>query len=510
MIRNLVSTGARSAEDPRADLWKVFMSVVEYLQPRAVLVENVPDLPSWEDGRVLMGFYESLTDLGYEVDARVLDAFQYGVPQHRARLFLVGLRRAGAFRWAEPTGAVTTLRDAIGDLPPVPPAQRSDRIPYYASSRSPFQQMMRVDVPPEDMHSIHDHITRDVRRDDAEAFALLGEGQTYMDLPMHLRRYRSDIFTDKYKRLAWSKVSRSITAHIAKDGYWYIHPQQHRTLSVREAARVQTFPDWFRFAGQPTLRLKQIGNAVPPLLAEALGEQLRAAMDASDGNERARSDFRALLTRWHGTNRRDHPWRAGGTAPWHVLAGELCLSRTRADRVPALYERLCHMAPSARALLERKDAGVELRSLGLGARAEMLLRVAAALNRQFEGEVPESEMELRSLPAVGDNLAQAVRCFAFGKRAVILDVTTRRLVERYLGRSDLRRWQIRLDLYRLAGTPGPDAQFNHALLDHGALVCRADAPRCEECPLARQCALRGRLDGPSQMSLTVEAVASAA
>ena len=71
--------------------------------------------------------------------------------------------------------------------------------------------------------------------------------------------------------------------------------------------------------------------------------------------------------------------------------------------------------------------------------------------------MPEAELDLRSLPGVGDNVAQAVRCFAFGRRAVLLDATTARLVERYLGRSDTRRWQIRLDLYRLAGAPGPDA-----------------------------------------------------
>ena len=79
------------------------------------------------------------------------------------------------------------------------------------------------------------------------------KGQTYADLPRELQRYRSDIFTDKYKRLAWDDVSRAITAHIAKDGYWYIHPEQPRTLSIREAARIQTFPDGFRFAGQPTI-----------------------------------------------------------------------------------------------------------------------------------------------------------------------------------------------------------------------------------------------------------------
>ena len=235
------------------------MGVVDHLKPRAVLVENVPDLPSWDDGSVLMALYESLRDLGYAVEARVLDAFQYGVPQHRARLILIGLRDTAAFEWPEPVDGITTLRNAISDLPPVPPAQRAERVPYFGP-RTPFQERMRRDVADHDRTVVCDHLTRDVRADDAEAFALLEEGQTYTDLPMHLRRYRSDIFTDKYKRLSWDQVSRSITAHIAKDGYWYIHPQQNRTLSVREAARVQTFPDWFRFAGHPTQRFHQIGT----------------------------------------------------------------------------------------------------------------------------------------------------------------------------------------------------------------------------------------------------------
>ena len=100
---------------------------------------------------------------------------------------------------------------------------------------------------------------------------MMKEGQTYRDLPARLRRYRADIFDDKYFRLSWSGRSRSITAHLAKDGYWYIHPEQNRTLSVREAARIQTFPDRFRFAGSMTSRFTQIGNAVPPMLARAVG-----------------------------------------------------------------------------------------------------------------------------------------------------------------------------------------------------------------------------------------------
>jgi DNA (cytosine-5)-methyltransferase 1 len=508
MIRNLVANGARSAKDPRADLWQGFMAVVARLKPRAVLVENVPDLPAWEDGSVLIGFYDSLRALGYSVDARVLNASQFGVPQHRARLILVALGDAGEFKWPEPMGEITTLRDAIGDLPPVPPAQRSDRVPYFGP-RTPFQKRMRNGIATDDRGVVFDHITRDVRPDDAEAFALLEEGQTYVDLPMHLRRYRSDIFTDKYKRLSWAAVSRSITAHIAKDGYWYIHPEQHRTLSIREAARVQTFPDWFRFAGQPTLRLRQIGNAVPPVLGESVGRQIKRALATPREHGPPTFDFRARLLNWHESNRRRYPWRSGRHDAWTVLAAELCFGRTRADLVPAAFKGLRRIAPSSVVLLSHAEPVEALKTLGLGARAEMLVEVAAALKARHGGAVPEAELELRALPGVGDNVAQAVLCFAFGRRAVLLDASTARLVRRFCGRNDTRRWQIRLDLYQLAGSPGPDAAFNHALLDHGALVCRPEKPFCDECPVQERCVARGGFDPAPQLVLAEECIDAA-
>ena len=108
-------------------------------------------------------------------------------------------------------------------------------------------------------------------------FEQMDASTKYTDSPEELRRYRDDIFTDKYKRLNWSQPSRSITAHIAKDGYWYIHPSQHRTLTIREAARIQTFPDRVRFAGPPSAAFRQIGNAVPPRLAQHVAQ---SAVDA--------------------------------------------------------------------------------------------------------------------------------------------------------------------------------------------------------------------------------------
>jgi DNA (cytosine-5)-methyltransferase 1 len=340
-----------------------------------------------------------------------------------------------------------------------------------------------------DRRWIHDHITREVRPDDAEAFALLTEGGTYRDVPAHLRRYRSDIFTDKYKRLSRDELSRTITAHLARDGYWYIHPDQDRTLSVREAARVQAFPDWFRFAGEPSLRYRQIGNAVPPLLAEAVGQSLLAALDRRVRRTHVHAQsFRTDLLAWHASNSRQYPWRSGGN-PWTVLLAEMCLRRTRADQVAPIYERLIAMAPNPISMQQKADKVRELLTpLGLRWRVDNILDVANVILERHGGEVPDSREQLTSLPGVGDYVANAVLCFGYGRAAILMDTNTQRIASRVMGRDPLRRvWQTRLDLYRLAGSDGAGPDMNYALLDLGALVCRASTPRCSVCPVAAHC-----------------------
>ncbi|MGH7641460.1 MAG: DNA (cytosine-5-)-methyltransferase [Candidatus Dormibacteria bacterium] len=488
-LRSLVDQGVRSHDDPRIHLWSGFLSVVSALRPRAVLLENVPDLATWDDGAVLIGIREGLRDLGYWTDTRLLDAQAYCVPQHRSRLFTVGFRSREGFFWPASTGRFT-VRDAIGDLPKVPGGQVEETIPYGGPPTTELQSRLRRGVATDLLGVIHDHMTRAVRPDDAQAFALLGPGQTYQDLPSHLQRYRSDIFTDKYKRMAWDDLGRTITAHMAKDGYWYIHPSQDRTLSIREAARLQTFPDWYRFAGHPSHRYRQIGNAVPPLLAEALGRELRLALGRSGRPETSRRsvDAREELLGWHSKKGRAYPWRTGAD-PWHVLIAEMCLHRTRADQVVPVYQRLVRLAPTPRALLVNADAARRaMQPLGLWWRVRNILDVARVLQERFEGVVPSTSLELRSLPGVGDYVAGAVLCFAFGRRAVLLDTNTERIVGRVRGGPRGRRMQMRLDLYDLAGQEGPDRDFNYALLDLGALVCRPEHPDCSRCPIGRACA----------------------
>jgi DNA (cytosine-5)-methyltransferase 1 len=489
-IRELVASGARAGHDARADLWSSFIQVAEVLRPQAVLVENVPDLPRWNDGAVLLGLYESLQALGYRVEARILDGFRHGVPQHRQRLILIGMSDGRRPAWPEPNAALVSLRDAIGDLPPIPRAQRAECLPYDARRQtSSFQEVMRRDIADHELELVYEHLSRDVRSDDMEAFRLLQEGQTYVDLPERLRRYRSDVFTDKYKRLAWDELCRSITAHIAKDGYWYIHPDQHRTLSIREAARVQSFPDHFRFAGTQTHRYRQIGNAVPVLLAEAIGRSVSTGIELPRRTASAvRDPFRDLLLEWHAhAGISTPPWRQG-CDPWLVLLGELLLSRARPAEAAVIFEALSKLGPDPGSLLASNDPEAALTSIGVRERARTAVQVAAELVEHFDGVVPEDGMDLRLLPGVGDYVCRAVLTFGFGRRQVLVDRTTARVASRVVRHDDTRRFQLRLDLHRLAGADGPDAAFNRALLDLGRSICRPDSPCCGVCPVASRCA----------------------
>jgi DNA (cytosine-5)-methyltransferase 1 len=486
-LRNLALNGVRPFQDPRTALWQPFLSIVESLSPDLVLLENVPDFALWDDGALLTQFRESLRAIGYETHVNILNAFQFRVPQHRSRLFVVALRRPRAFRWPAPFDAIPTLRDAIGDLPPVPPGQREERIPYGEPTTA-LQELLRQGVPPEDRHWIYDHVTRAVRPDDESAFALLREGQTYRDLPAHLQRYRDDIFLDKYNRLRYDDLCRSITAHLEKDGYWYIHPEQNRTLSVREAARIQTFPDHYRFAGEPTIRFRQIGNAVPPLLAESVARSLLDTLNSPPPRGR-RLSFRQRLIRWHAADGRRFPWRQTDD-PWDILLAEMLLRRTHADRVAAVYQTLVERFPHPEAVQQRADEFIALVApLGLRWRARNIVDLASRLLEEHGGHVPDDRAALRRLPGVGDYVANAVLCFAFGKRAVLVDTNTRRVVGRVrepvAKRADL--WRMRAALYDLADAPGPDAEFNYALLDLAAVVCRPAAPACDRCPVHALC-----------------------
>lgn len=265
-------------EDHRNFLYKDYVKFVDYYQPLFFVMENVDNLVKKE---ILTTIKSELENCGYTVGFEVLDSSEFGVPQKRRRLFVIGARSdlnlKPVFPKANSKRAVS-VREAISDLPELVPFSMPLKVKssgpkqvdcdtqYRCLPESDYQRKMRR----YSSNSVRSHMCRAHNHDDLEIFALMQQGGTYLDVPEERRRYRSDIFGDKYKRLNLDEPSWTLTAHMRKDCLAYIHPTQTRSISVREAARIQSFPDNFVFHAPMTRMFELVGNSVPPLLAEAV------------------------------------------------------------------------------------------------------------------------------------------------------------------------------------------------------------------------------------------------
>ena len=500
-IGDLVRKGRRQARDERADLWQSFFAIADRLEPRVILFENVPNFAQAQGGALLIALLEELKHRGYRVYVDVLEAWKFRVPQHRSRLFVVGVKGNGQFEWPKPIGRRPTVGQAIGDLPVIQADSREEALPYDGPPTTTLARVLRKGLRGRESYLIRDHVTRAVRPDDAEIYSHMKPGDTYLDTPEHLRRYRSDIFDDKYLRLSFDDLSRTITAHIAKDGYWYIHPREDRTLSIREAARIQTFPDRFRFAGHPSTRFQQIGNAVPPLLASAIASSLARTLNSHSASERIAnldsthettdSHFRDVLTRWFKGNGRQFPWRLSSLSPWQHLMVEMCLHRTKAEQVAKVVQELLALGRTPQEFLENSKALQPLlATLGLRWRSDNIKSAATFVQESLKGDVPENWQELVAIPGVGDYIASAVLCFAFERPSVLMDTNTTRIARRLMG-GPSSLWRQRLYLHQMAGPKGATADWNQALLDLGAMICTARTPKCGDCPVRNHCVTGG-------------------
>jgi DNA (cytosine-5)-methyltransferase 1 len=377
--------GRSNGEDDRHQLYEHFLRFVDYFEPEVLIMENVEGMQSAKnkDGEDVVQIIEDeMRDLGYWVKSQCLDAADFGVPQHRKRLFFIGSKEKSKLpdmkEWAshrppkndeermiKPKGNPmrikqgklsdytdeqpefphyeknqedrlpwNTVADAIMDLPPVYP-ERTDgsslNDDYYQQKGYPipplsqYQEWIR-DIP-EGTISLTNHIGQFAEKDSIEdlknrvskleeiisedgseidedelkseiedlrddlteqesrghnirdltLYKILGEGTGYKigDLPDEFQPYRKDIFNDNYKKQNPKKPASTIVAHISKDGHMFIHPNEARSLTPREAARIQSFPDSYIFPKSRTATYKQVGNAVPPLLARAVGTAIK-------------------------------------------------------------------------------------------------------------------------------------------------------------------------------------------------------------------------------------------
>ncbi|KAE9627995.1 DNA cytosine methyltransferase [Parasedimentitalea maritima] len=272
----------RGMHDERSHLFKEYLRIVEGLMPRWLVMENVTGIMSAGQGEAFQAVLAGIRNLGYEVEARILRAEDYGVPQERRRVVFMANRIGAPIVWPHKTHGeglkpFTTIRDALGDLPPLKNGEDKGVTKYGSRVKSDYQREVRGTS-----KMVHNHSASKLGAINIQRMQHIPQGGSWRDIPFDLlpagmkRAKRSD-HTKRYGRMRWE--SQSCTVLTKCDIHWgaYIHPDQERSITVREAARIQSFPDWFHFEGPRTEQFVQVGNAVPPLLGKCIGEALQVA-----------------------------------------------------------------------------------------------------------------------------------------------------------------------------------------------------------------------------------------
>lgn len=301
-----VRDGKRMATDPRNYLFESYVKILEHYLPKFFVFENVTGLLSAQVKNAPI-FPKILKALGnkYKVidnpEVLIHNTADFGVPQLRKRVIIIGVRKdlnkevielyydVLRTHWNPETPEkerkgkkrFVDVRHAIGDLPPVEPGCDMSSQDFVYPCNNEF--LKRIGKP--GLHPLLDHIARNHNELDRERFQVMIHnhwtfGQLRREMPQYEHEH-ARVFDNSYVVQWWDLPSKTILAHIHKDGFQFIHPDeaQRRTFTVREAARIQSFPDDFEFKGSRGEKYKQIGNAVPPLFAEALAKSIKKNLD---------------------------------------------------------------------------------------------------------------------------------------------------------------------------------------------------------------------------------------
>ncbi len=260
-------SGPRNFHDPRNRLYLDFIRLVKEIEPRAFIVENVPGLESLFGGQIKKRIIEEFNKLGYEINAKILNASDYGVPQNRKRIFFVGLRGKKQFEFPLPkfseNSKKVTVMNAIGDLPLLKNERGAEEMLYSKLPFTEYQKKIR-----NGSTNIFNHVASNHTRQTAEIIALVPEGGNYKNLPDCFKKTRNF-------HVAWTRLDSKKPAPTIDTGHrHHFHPSENRVPTVRELARLQSFPDSFKFLGPKTSQYRQVGNAVPPMLATEIGKKL--------------------------------------------------------------------------------------------------------------------------------------------------------------------------------------------------------------------------------------------
>ncbi|OEJ64079.1 DNA cytosine methyltransferase [Magnetovibrio blakemorei] len=277
----------RGMHDERASLFKQYLKMVKGLRPRWFVMENVTGITSIACGTVVDTIKKELGKLGYSVEWQILKAEEFGIPQERRRIFFIGNRVGLPIRFPEPTHGkglkpFVSIWDAIGDLPEIQNGGTADNEPYITAPQNSYQRYCRGS-----RKTVLNHSSPKLSPVNLERMQHIPIGGSWRDIPFHLlpngmkKAKRSD-HTKRYGRMRPDGLSCTVLTKC--DIHWgaYIHPYTDRAVSVREAARLQGFPDSFKFYGSKTEQYVQVGNAVPPILGRQVAQSILSTEDESN------------------------------------------------------------------------------------------------------------------------------------------------------------------------------------------------------------------------------------
>lgn len=268
-------SGPRNFDDERNKLYLAVIEMVRQYQPKGFIIENVPGMATLYDGQIKDEILKRFDNMGYNIQCKILCAADYGVPQMRKRLIFMGVRKdIGEPVFPEPIFTpdnYRTCRDAISDLPSRENELGTEEDSYSCEPQTEYQKFMR-----KNSATLHNHVATSHTQMVKDTIALVPEGGNYKDLPEGWGESRK--FNEAWTRYHGNKPSKTIdTGHRN-----HFHYQYNRVPTIRENARLQSFPDDFIFTGTRTQQNRQVGNAVPPLLGYYLAVQLKKIIEGSE------------------------------------------------------------------------------------------------------------------------------------------------------------------------------------------------------------------------------------
>ena len=260
-------SGPRKFEDPRNKLYLSYIRLVDEIRPKMFVIENVPGLVGLFNGQIKDSIIEKFTNMGYKIQYRILCSSDYGVPQSRKRVVFVG-SRIGDFEYPSTDHEIVTCSMALSDLPPLVDELGEDVMAYETLPINNYQSLMR-----ERSTVVRNHVAASHSDRVKEIISLVPDGGNYKDLPeeyAHTRNFH----------VAWTRFASDKPAPTIDTGHrHHFHYKYNRVPTVRECARLQSFPDDFIFLGNKTQQFRQVGNAVPPIMAQEIANQVMKTLE---------------------------------------------------------------------------------------------------------------------------------------------------------------------------------------------------------------------------------------